>query len=113
MCPASVGGTAKDRPRRKDNGEEKGIATLVFDYGFSGTARVKENLPVQTMKHVQRVMICAHAIPHKGLMDAYVTDELVLDIRNLSYNEVILQCDGESGQTNFQKEVKSSRKGYS
>ena len=31
-CPACVAGTAKDRPHRKDKGEEKAIATMVFDY---------------------------------------------------------------------------------
>ena len=40
-CSACVAGTAKDRPHRKDKAEEKGIATMVFDYGFLGTEGVK------------------------------------------------------------------------
>ena len=107
--PFRAGGSAKDRPHRKDKGEEKAIATMVFDYGFLGTEGVKESLPMQIMKHVQSGMICAHAVPRKGLMDEYGADELVLDIGHLGYNEIILKCDGEPALTNIQKEVAKRR----
>jgi hypothetical protein len=44
---------------------------MVFDYGFLKTEDAKESIPIQVMKHIQTGMICAHAVPRKGLLDEH------------------------------------------
>ena len=110
-CPACVTGTAKDRPHHRDDGESKEVATMVFDYGFLGSEGTTETLPFQVMKHIQTGMLCANAVPRKGLMNMYGADELIEDIEKLGYSEIILKSDGEPALINIQNEVQRRREG--
>ena len=82
---------------------------MVFDYGFLRTDDAKESLPMQVMKHVQTSMLCAHAVPRKGLIDTYGADELTEDVEKLGFSEIILKSDGEAALINIQKEVQRRR----
>ena len=108
-CAACITGSAKDRPHRKYEGVDMMVDTIVFDYGFLGTNEVKQTLPIQIMKHVQTKMICAHAVPRKGLMDIYGADELIDDIEQLGLKEIILKSDGEPALKAIREEVKHRR----
>ena len=107
-CPSCVAGQAKDKHHKRDEETDKALDQVVFDYGFLGTEGVKESLPVQVMKYVKRGMICAHAVPRKGLVDDHGVDELTLDINRLGLKKIILKCDGEPALKHIQEKVQGA-----
>ena len=66
---------ARDRPHHSDEEESNEVATQVFDYGILGLESIKETLPFQVMKHLQTSMLCANALPRKGLMIVHVAEQ--------------------------------------
>ena len=108
-CPSCVIGKAKDKPHFADPDKDKAVPVVVFDYGFLGTEGVQSTLPFQVMKHVQTGMICAHAVPRKGLLDLHGSKELTQDIEKLGLKKVILKSDGEAALISIQEDVQRRR----
>jgi hypothetical protein len=108
-CPACVMGKARDKMHRKqEDGAEKGIPEIVFDYGFLG-AEGEETIAIQVARDRRTRMIFAHVVPKKGCTHEHGAQEMIKDIGKLGYQEVILKCDGEPALKSVQNEVKRIR----
>ena len=86
-CLACVNGTARDLPHFRDDGESSEVATMVFDFGFLGSEATKQT------SRFQAGTLCADAVPRHGLVNVWGAHELVKDIRNLGYSEIMLKSD--------------------
>ena len=108
-CPACVEGKARDRPHRKQEGEEnKNVPEVVFDYGFLG-AEGEETIAIQVARDRRTKMVFAHVVPRKGFTHEHGAEEMVKDLKKLGYSEVVLKCDGEPALKSVQEEVKRRR----
>ena len=50
----------------------------------------------------------AHVVPKKGFTHEHGAEEMIKDIKQLGYSEIILKCDGEPALKSVQEEVKRS-----
>ena len=109
-CPSCVAGKAKDKPHHRITDSNNAIPVIVFDYCFLGTDDAKENLAIQVMLDTRSHMMFAHVVPRRGMIDEHGAEEMVKDLDQLGYEEVILKCDEEPALMNVQNTVKIRRR---
>ena len=83
-----------------------------MDYCFLRNGASEKSIVVVVAADRVSKAVCAHVVPHKGMETEWAADQLVKDLKKMSYyGRVILRSDNEPAITEFLAEVARIRAG--